>query len=153
MGDWWTPLVMRESFYGVRRFEQFQESLGIGRNILTERLRRLVSNGLLERRKYQDRPARHEYRLTDKGRDFYPVLATIMAWGDRHLDRGRGAPVRLRHHGHLSRPTVVCSECGEPLDVHDMSVEAGPGFPARLLNDPVAKARYTPRRAPKHAAV
>ena len=133
---------MRESFYGVRRFEQFQESLGIGRNILTERLRRLVTNGLLERRKYQDRPARYEYRLTDKGRDFYPVMATIMAWGDRHLDHGKGAPVKLRHRGHLSHPTVVCSECGEPLDVHDMSVEAGPGFPVRLLENPVAKARF-----------
>jgi len=144
---------MRESFYGVRRFEQFQASLGLGRNILTERLRRLVANGLLERRKYQDRPARYEYRLTDKGRDFYPVMATIMAWGDRHLDRGRGAPVKLRHRGHLSQPTVVCSECGEPLDVHDMSVEPGPGLPHRLLKDPIVGPRFRPRPSQPAQAV
>src|SRR5947209_3973489 len=86
LGDWWTPLVLREAFRGVRRFDEFERSLGIGRNILTQRLRRLVGEGLLERRKYQDGPARYEYRLTEKGRDFYPVLAAMIRWGDRWLD-------------------------------------------------------------------
>jgi DNA-binding HxlR family transcriptional regulator len=144
LGDWWTPLVLREAFYGVRRFDDFQASLGIGRNILTVRLNRLVNQDLLERHKYQDRPARYEYRLSEKGRDFYPVLAAMVAWGDRWLDRGKGAPVLLRHRscGKVTHPEVVCSECGEPLTARDMKVEVGPGFPHRLLNDPIAKARY-----------
>jgi DNA-binding HxlR family transcriptional regulator len=149
LGDWWTPLVLREAFYGVRRFDDFQASLGIGRNILTERLNRLVEQDLLERRKYQDRPARYEYRLTDKGFDFYPVLAAMVAWGDRWLDRGKGAPVVLRHRtcGKVTHPEVVCSECGEPLTARQMTVEVGPGFPRRLLTDPIVKARYQPATA------
>jgi len=144
LGDWWTPLVLREAFYGVRRFDEFQASLGIGRNILTERLRRLVAQGLLERRKYQDRPERFEYRLTAKGRDFYPVLAAIVAWGDRWLDRGRGAPVLLRHRGcgKITHAEVVCAECGAPLLARDITVEAGPGFPAKLRSHPIRRARY-----------
>lgn len=144
IGDWWTPLVLREAFYGVRRFDDFQESLGIGRNILTERLNRLVDQHLLERRKYQDRPVRYEYFLTDKGKDFYPVLAAMVAWGDRWLDRGKGAPVLLRHRscGKVTHASVVCSECGEALVARDMKPEAGPGFPKRLVTKPVAKARY-----------
>ena len=144
LGDWWTPLVLREAFYSVRRFDGFQASLGIGRNILTERLRRLVDQGLMERRMYQDRPERHEYRLTQKGRDFYPVLASIVAWGDRWLDRGKGAPVLLRHQvcGKITHAEVVCAECGEPLDARDMTVEVGPGYPPKLMNHPATRARF-----------
>src|SRR3954471_7716368 len=83
LGDWWTPLVLREAFRGVRRFDDFQESLGIGRNILTQRLQRLVKEGILERRKYQERPPRYEYRLTKKGHELFPVLAAMIHWGDR----------------------------------------------------------------------
>lgn len=144
IGDWWTPLVLREAYYGVRRFDDFEAGLGIGRNILTERLRRLVREGLLERRKYQDHPPRYEYRLTDKGKDFFPVLAAMVAWGDRWLDAGKGVPVNLRHRtcGKVSHAEVVCSECGEPIHVRDMTPEIGPGFPVRLLQDPVVQARY-----------
>lgn len=144
IGDWWTPLVLREAYYGVRRFDDFEAGLGIGRNILTARLRRLVKEGMLERRKYQDRPARFEYRLTDKGRDFFPVLAAMVSWGDRWLDKGKGAPALLRHKtcGKITHPEVVCSECSEPIHVRDVRVETGPGFPARLLDDPVVKSRY-----------
>ena len=144
VGDWWTPLVLREAYYGVRRFDDFEAGLGIGRNILTTRLRRLVREGLMERRRYQDHPPRHEYRLTDKGRDFFPVLAAMVAWGDRWLDRAKGAPVLLRHGlcGKVSHAEVVCSECGEPMSVRDVRPEIGPGFPARLLDDPVVQARY-----------
>ncbi len=144
VGDWWTPLVLREAYYGVRRFDDFEAGLGIGRNILNERLKRLVGEGLMERRRYQDRPARYEYRLTEKGKDFFPVLAAMVAWGDRWLDRGKGAPVLLRHRacGKVSTAEVVCSECGEPIRARDVRPELGPGFPARLLNDPVVQARY-----------
>lgn len=144
LGDWWTPLVLREAFYGVRRFDDFQQSLGIGRNILTERLRRLVDSGLLERSKYQDRPLRHEYRLTDKGQDFFPVLVAMMRWGDRWLDGGRGEPVTLRHTtcGHVATAELVCSECAEPMSARDVVTELGPGYPARLRDNPVVKARF-----------
>ena len=80
MGDWWTPLVLREAFLGVRRFDDMQRSLGIGRNVLTQRLKRLVDEGMLKRIRYQEKPDRYEYVLTDKGRDFYPVLAAMIAW-------------------------------------------------------------------------
>jgi DNA-binding HxlR family transcriptional regulator len=136
--------VLREAFYGVRRFDDFQASLGIGRNILTERLRRLVTQELLERRKYQHRPQRYEYVLTPKGRDFYPVLAAIVAWGDRWLDGGKGAPVLLRHKacGKITHAEVVCSECGEPLVARDIRSEIGPGFPAKLMKNPLIERRY-----------
>lgn len=133
LGDWWTPLVLRECFFGVRRFDEFQQSLGIGRNILTQRLRRLAREGLLERREYQERPARYEYRLTEKGRDFYPVLAAMVRWGDRWLDGGKGAPVLLRHRscGQLTHAEVVCAECGQPLRAGEVVAEAGPGLAGR----------------------
>jgi DNA-binding HxlR family transcriptional regulator len=131
LGDWWTPLVLRECYLGVRRFEDFQRNLGIGRNILTQRLGRLVEEGMLARRPYQERPARHEYVLTDKGRDFYPVLAAMQAWGDRWLAGAEGPPVVLHHRGcdHDMEAEVVCSHCGEPIGVRDVRARPGPGYP------------------------
>jgi DNA-binding HxlR family transcriptional regulator len=133
LGDWWTPIVLRDAFFGVRRFEDFQRSLGVSRNVLTQRLNRLVEEGMLDRVPYQDRPPRHEYRLTDKGRDFYPVLAAITAWGDRWLAGEEGPPISLRHRtcGQLTTARVVCSECGEEIDVRDIRAELGPGHPNR----------------------
>ena len=132
LGDWWTPLVLRESYLGVRRFDDFQHGLGIGRNILTQRLGRLVDEGLLARRPYQERPLRHEYVLTDKGRDFYPVMAAITRWGDAWLDGGEGPPVILHHTGcdHDMHAEVVCSECGEPIEVREVRARPGPGLRA-----------------------
>ncbi|WTW96437.1 helix-turn-helix transcriptional regulator [Streptomycetaceae bacterium NBC_01309] len=130
LGDWWTPLVLREAVFGVRRFEEFQRHLGIGRNVLAQRLNRLVDEGLMDRVPYQDRPLRHEYVLTDKGRDFFPVLAAIIAWGDTWLSDDEGAPVVLRHRtcGHETRAVVACAECGDPLRIEDMEALAGPGL-------------------------
>jgi DNA-binding HxlR family transcriptional regulator len=144
LGDWWTPLVLREAFYGVTRFEELQGSLGIGRNVLTTRLRRLVAEDMLERRRYQDRPPRFEYHLTEKGRDFFPVLLAMLRWGDRWLDRERGAPVRLRHRdcGHVTHAEVVCSACHERLEPGSIAAELGPGFPARLADLPLVKKRF-----------
>jgi DNA-binding HxlR family transcriptional regulator len=132
IGDWWTPLVLREAFLGVRRFDDFQRSLGIGRNILTQRLHRLVDEGMLERRPYQERPLRHEYVLTEKGRDFYPVLAAMMRWGDRWLAGDEGPPLVLHHTAcdHDTHAAVVCSHCGEPLELREIRARPGPGFPA-----------------------
>jgi DNA-binding HxlR family transcriptional regulator len=131
LGDWWTPLVLREAFYGVRRFDDFQRRLGIGRNILTQRLNRLVGEGMLERRPYQDRPVRHEYVLTGKGRDFFPVVAAIARWGDRWLAGDEGPPVVLHHTacGHDMHAEVVCSHCGEPIALHEVRGRPGPGMP------------------------
>ena len=149
IGDWWTPLVLREAFYGVTRFEEMQRSLGIGRNVLTERLQRLVAEEILERRKYQDHPERFEYKLTEKGRELFPVFAAVARWGDRWLDRGRGAPVLFRHRpcGHITQAEVVCAECRRPLELSEMESELGPGFPQRLLTHPQVRARFgTTRR-------
>ena len=131
LGDWWTPLVLREAFLGVRRFDDMQRELGIGRNVLTQRLKRLVEEGLLERVRYQEKPDRYEYLLTDKGRDFYPVLATMIAWGDRWLSGEEGPPIVLRHTacGHDMTAKVVCSECGEAIQAREVRASVGPGYP------------------------
>src|SRR5687768_7420595 len=94
VGEWWTMLIIRDAFRGVRRFEDFQRSLGIARNVLTARLQRLVDEGVIERRPYQDNPLRHEYRLTAKGLDLYPVLVSLMQWGDRWKAGRAGPPLR-----------------------------------------------------------
>jgi DNA-binding HxlR family transcriptional regulator len=132
LGDWWTPLVLREAFLGVRRFDDIQASLGIGRNVLTQRLKRLVDEGMLDRVRYQEKPDRYEYVLTEKGRDFYPVLAAMMAWGDRWLSGEEGPPIVLRHTtcGHDSTAKVVCSECGEAIEARNVRARLGPGYPS-----------------------
>jgi DNA-binding HxlR family transcriptional regulator len=131
LGDWWTPLVLREAFLGVRRFDDMQRALGIGRNVLTQRLKRLVDEGLLDRVQYQARPDRYEYVLTEKGRDFYPVLAAMIAWGDRWLTGDEGPPIVFRHKscGRDMTAKVVCSECGEPIRARDVRPRLGPGYP------------------------
>jgi DNA-binding HxlR family transcriptional regulator len=106
MGDKWSLLLLREAFYGVRRFDDFQEHLGIARNLLGARLRKLVQDGLFERRPYQltgSRP-REEYRLTQMGKDLFPAIIALMQWGDRWLAGRRGPPVTVEHNG-----------CGEPV--------------------------------------
>lgn len=85
VGDWWSMLILREAFYGLTCFEQFQQSLGISPNILSRRMKHLTNEGLFEKRQYLQRPVRYEYRLTSKGRDFYPVFVTLFAWSNRHL--------------------------------------------------------------------
>jgi DNA-binding HxlR family transcriptional regulator len=129
VGEWWTPLVLRSVFLGVTRFDDIQRDLGIARNVLADRLDALVEAGMLERRPYQRNPVRHEYLLTDKGRDFCPVLMALMAWGDRWTAGEQGPPARLRHDacGSLTTPVVSCSECGEPLTAEGVTALAGPG--------------------------
>jgi DNA-binding HxlR family transcriptional regulator len=145
LGDWWTPLVLRESYYGVRRFEYFQKTLGIGRNILTQRLNRLVDEGLLVRRPYQEKPLRNEYVLTDKGRDFFPVLMAMVHWGDQWLSDEAGPPITLRHTtcGHDMHAEVVCSHCQEPLRLADTRAALGPGYPDRHRERALATGRFT----------
>ncbi len=123
---------MRQACLGTRRFEDFQRELRIGRNILTLRLNRLVDEGLLTRVEYQDRPVRHEYRLTAKGRDVYPMLAAMAAFGDKWLVGKEGSPLVLHHTScdHDMHAVVTCSECAQPLDVRQVQARTGPGYPA-----------------------
>lgn len=129
LGDQWTLLVLREAFHGVARFDRFQAELGIARNTLTERLDRLTGAGLLDRVRYQERPARYEYPLTEMGRDFFPVLATMIRWGDRWLADPGGPPALLRHAdcGEPTVATVACGNCGGQMSADRVVMEPGPG--------------------------
>ncbi|WP_432187932.1 winged helix-turn-helix transcriptional regulator [Streptomyces sp. Tue6028] len=144
LGDAWTSLVLREAFYGSRRFDEFQQELGIARNTLTDRLRRLVAEGLMEMRLYDSEPPRYDYVLTEKGRDFFPVLAAMTRWGDRWLAGEEGVPVTLHHDscGHDAEARVVCSACGEPMGSENTSVRMGPGYPERLKSRPDVQRRF-----------
>jgi DNA-binding HxlR family transcriptional regulator len=120
IGDWWTPLVLRDAFAGCRRFEQFQESLGIPRAVLAARLDRLVEEGLMEKHPYEERPPRYEYRLTAKGLAFWDVLAAMWRWGEDWLwAEGDEPPLMLvdRESGAEVRPALVDEATGERLDV------------------------------------
>ena len=113
VGEWWTPLILRDVAYGVRRFGAIQEDLGISANVLADRLDTLVAEGILQRRVYQQRPERHEYLLTDKGADLIPALLALMQWGDRWSWAGGRGPVRVLHEqcGHDVRVEVRCAHC------------------------------------------
>lgn len=122
IGDRWSALIIRELFYGSKRFDQFQRHLGIAPNILSQRLQRLVEHGIVGRRAYQLRPTRHEYRLTDKGLDLYPVPLSMLAWGDRWLSNGQ-PPVRLTHLrcGKRLSPRLSCSKCTRAITRADIA--------------------------------
>jgi DNA-binding HxlR family transcriptional regulator len=128
IGDRWTLLVLRECFLRVRRFEAFQDRLGIPRPLLAARLRKLVEAGVLAKVAYQQRPTRYEYRLTPMGLDLHPVLMAIVHWGDVHMAPDGRRPLLHRHKpcGHLFDPVMVCSECAAPLEAREVTVE--PGF-------------------------
>jgi DNA-binding HxlR family transcriptional regulator len=125
IGDWWTPLVLREAFSGRRRFEDFQQALNVPRAVLAKRLGRLVAEGLLTKVPYAERPTRYEYRLTDKGRAFWDVLAAMWRWGSDWLwADGKRPPVMLvdPDTGAEVRPVVVDENTGKRLDVRRLRV-------------------------------
>jgi DNA-binding HxlR family transcriptional regulator len=128
LGERWTLLVLREAFSGRRRFDEFAEALDIARNVLATRLALLVEEGILAKRRYSERPVRYEYRLTRKGLDLWPVLVTLMQWGDRWY-APYGPPRVLRHRdcgGGVDRH-LTCDRCGKPLEPRDVVAEPGPG--------------------------
>jgi DNA-binding HxlR family transcriptional regulator len=127
IGDWWTPLVLREAFAGRRRFEDFQRALGVPRAVLAQRLDRLVDEGLMKKVPYAERPPRFEYRLTDKGRAFWDVLAAMFRWGSDWLWRDDETPIVLVDHetGREVRPLMVDENTGQPLDVRRLRVTRG----------------------------
>jgi DNA-binding HxlR family transcriptional regulator len=149
IGDRWTLLILRECFLRVRRFEQFQSSLKITRHLLAERLKKLVRFGVLRRVPYQDSPRRYEYILTQKGLDLYPIIMSIVHWGDVHMVDERGRPVLHEHHGcgKTFDPVMVCSECGEVLAAKQVHVHPGPGK-RQAAAEQSSEKRKTKARAP-----
>jgi len=147
IGDRWSLLVLRDCFLRVRRFEEFQSRLGITRHLLADRLKKLVRHGVLRRVPYQTSPKRHEYLLTQKGLDLYPILMAIVHWGDVHMADERGRPLLHRHKtcGHIFNPVMVCSECGEPLNAREVQVQPGPG--AQSMDHPAVTGAPRARRA------
>jgi DNA-binding HxlR family transcriptional regulator len=129
VGERWSLLVVRNVFLGLRRFDEIQANLGIARNVLQSRLTKLVDEGVLERRPYQERPARHEYRLTEKGLDLWPTVVALMQWGDRYAASPAGPPVLLEHRDCGGRVDEhrTCEKCGKALSVRDARALPGPG--------------------------
>jgi DNA-binding HxlR family transcriptional regulator len=128
VGEWWSMLIVRDSFLGVTRFEDFQRRLGISRNILRQRLTKLVDAGVLTRVPYSEHPPRVDYRLTDRGRDLWPVISAMRQWGDAYAAPA-GRPVEVTHTACGStRPlALVCPDCGEPVGPRDVTATAGAG--------------------------
>jgi len=129
VGEWWTPLILRDLFAGLSRFEDLRRDLGVASNVLADRLATLVEHGIVERRAYQDAPARYEYVLTSKGRDLFPILMTLILWGDR-WEAGEAGPPTVLVHDTCGRPTIpklVCAYCGDELRDDTVTTVAGPG--------------------------
>jgi DNA-binding HxlR family transcriptional regulator len=129
IGEPWSPLILRDVFAGIHRFEQIQQDLGISRKVLTERLKWLVDNEVLERREYSARPPRHEYVLTQKGTELCDMLMVMIRWGDRWTAGEAGPPVLYRHHdcGEISHVELHCSVCDHPMRADNVDVLPGPG--------------------------
>jgi DNA-binding HxlR family transcriptional regulator len=129
VGDPWALLVVRDVALGVHRFDELSRDLGVATNVLSQRLDSLVDADVLRRVRYERRPDRYEYRLTDKGRDLVPVLLAVLAWGDRWEAGPDGAPLTVTHHacGRPTHATVTCDGCGGPLTADGVDFHAGPG--------------------------
>ncbi len=128
VGEWWTLLIVRDAFLGVSRFDEFQQRLGISRNVLGQRLAGLVEAGVLTKVPYSEHPPRFDYRLTDKGKDLWPVVTAMRQWGDKYAAPD-GQPLQLIHDscGQVSEPQTACSACGEPIGPRDVKAIPGPG--------------------------
>jgi DNA-binding HxlR family transcriptional regulator len=128
VGEWWSMLIIRDTFLGVTRFDDFQRRLGISRNILNDRLNTLVDAGVLTRVPYSEHPPRHDYRLTDKGRDLWPVITAMRQWGDRYAAPD-GPPMRVTHRacGAVTEAVLVCASCGEALGPRDVEAVRSDG--------------------------
>jgi DNA-binding HxlR family transcriptional regulator len=141
IGDWWTPMIVRECLYGNHRFDEIQNWIGISRNILTRRLTQLVDQGVLERRPYQERPPRFEYHLTEQGYSVAKLLLVMMPFGEKWFFEPDREPIRLydRKTGRRIRPVVVDEETGKPIDPRELFPGPGPAFPK---SEKIRKARF-----------
>ncbi len=134
VGEWWSILILRDAFYGLRRFDQFQTSLGIAPNMLTRRLDALVESGLLARRLYSKHPPRHEYVLTPRGRDFWPVLVSLMAYGNRHFAReGVATLLAEASSGKPVDPVLADRASGVLLDSENFKLAPGPAASPAMI--------------------
>jgi DNA-binding HxlR family transcriptional regulator len=146
VGEWWTLLILHDAFDGFTRFDQFQENLGISSSLLTNRLKRLVDSGLLERRRYQDRPPRYEYLLTDLGRSLRPVIVVLAGWGNSRLAPSQRSMVLVdAETGAEAEPVVVDRATGRRLDGPEFVFTAGPAA-SKPFQD-----RYQHRPKPRRA--
>jgi DNA-binding HxlR family transcriptional regulator len=138
VGERWTLLILRESFFGVRRFGQLARNLQIPRPTLSARLRTLVDKGLLEKVLYARDPDRHEYRLTDSGRDLFAAIVVLMQWGDKHLPNPQGPPIVLHHQpcDQTAEPVLVCAHCRQEITAHNVTPEPGPGYRMQSIANP-----------------
>ena len=129
VGEWWTLLILRDAFRGTRRFDDFQDSLGLARSVLTARLNKLTEHGVLDRRAYSDHPPRYEYRLTEKGRALFPVIAALIRWGDQWAPTAAGPPVVFVHHtcGNITAPVLTCPHCHREVTAANTHSQPGPG--------------------------
>jgi DNA-binding HxlR family transcriptional regulator len=129
IGEPWSPLILRDVYVGINRFDQLQKDLGISRKVLTERLKWLVRNDILDQREYSDRPPRHEYVLTRKGQELCDLLLVMVRWGDQWTAGEAGPPVLYRHHacGEISHIELHCSVCDQPMRATDIDILPGPG--------------------------
>src|SRR5258708_9139795 len=152
VGEWWSILILRDAFAGMTRFDEFQKSLAIAPNILTRRLTALVEAGMLERRLYCEHPPRHEYILTERGRDFRPVLISLQTWGNRHF-APEGLSVMLvdKRTGTEAEPILVDRLTGQPITDATHKNAAGPAAGARVKNR-LGTQRKNSRREPAPAA-
>jgi len=134
VGEWWSILILRDAFYGLTRFDEFQKSLDIAPNILTRRLNALVKAGLLKRRRYSTRPPRYEYLLTERGRDFWPVMQAMLAWGNRHFaPKGPSVVITNRETGEVADPVLIDRVSGRPLSDPVFRIAPGPAANERVL--------------------
>ncbi len=135
VGDRWTMLIIRDVFLGIRRFEAIQQDLLLTPHRLSDRLRKLVRDGILRRVAYEKRPPRFEYRLTEKGVDLYPLIVAMVEWGDRWMAGRAGVPVELVHRpcGHAIKPELICPSCKSRIDARDMSARPGPALKGRAV--------------------
>jgi DNA-binding HxlR family transcriptional regulator len=137
-GEWWTPLILRDIAYGVRRFGEIQADIGVSANVLSDRLETLVAEGLLETRPYQQRPERREYYLTEKGSDLVPALLALMRWGDKWAWENQSGPVRVVHDrcGHDVTVEVRCPHCDRSTATAELRAELRGGLSGGLAQSP-----------------
>ena len=149
VGEWWSILILRDAFQGMTRFDQFQKSLGIAPNMLTRRLNTLVESGLLERRQYSERPPRDEYVLTERGRDFRPVLWALLTWGNKHFaPEGASVVIVNGETGALAEPVLADRRSGKPLVGTPFKIAAGPAADERTKARILAAASQRDRSEP-----
>ncbi|PPK68836.1 helix-turn-helix domain-containing protein [Actinokineospora auranticolor] len=140
IGEPWSPLILRDVYVGINRFDQLQQDLGISRKVLSERLKWLVDSEILTRVEYSSKPPRYEYGLTARGVELCDLLLVMVRWGDRWLAGAEGPPVLYRHHacGQISHVEPRCAVCAEPMRATDIDVLPGPGMAGHQEMGPAA---------------